>query len=326
VEKNRRRRERLQKQATGKKVRRSLGRLLLLVVGVAFICYLGYQLYLFCMVHAVRTQQARWDTLAVSNPARALVLRNETVVNRPGAGEVQRLVADGTIVSAGATVARLVPPSDLSKVTGVVNLTSPQPGFVCYEIDGWEGTLSPDRWQNLDLLNLFNQTKTKSTPDKNTTASAGPAFKIIDNLSNPILVLRIPSNKEPDFAVGDHLQLDWINAHEDARVVGVKNQKQALLVVVELLDGDAKLPFDRQFDITVTDQKCQGIILPAKAIVRSGKGTGVYLVTPAGIKLTKIEVICRLDDKVAVNGLVPGVEVVTNPNIAQKVAKQISDL
>ncbi len=320
------RKKRLKKAAFARKIRVFLGRLLFLATAGILLFWGGRQIYDFCLVHAIQTKPARMGNLSITYSAQGIILRSETVVKSPGPGRLIPLVLEGKRIRAGTVVARLESLPGLVNSQEVKELRAPQAGLVCYHIDGWEGILAPDNWKRLDPLFLFNNfTAAQSEAVPETVQAGDPAFKIIDNLVNPCLILKVDKDQLSTFESGDKVELKWGEAKKGkGRVLAWTRKSDALLVTVELLETNAVLPCSRTFQFQVTSQKYKGIIVPARSLTtRNEKEIGVFIASPVGFKFQKVEIVGRLGDQVAVQGINPGTEVVLNPTLAKRVKKEI---
>jgi hypothetical protein len=124
-------------------------------------------------------------------------------------------------------------------------------------------------------------------------------------------------------AEGDRLDVYWDGGSGRAKVLSVSNHPDCLITVAELYISRSALPPQRSFDAHISDQKYQGVILPIRALVKKEGKTGVYVRTAVGLKFTTVDVVGQLDEQVAVNGITPGVEVVTNPGVAKRINQEI---
>lgn len=182
------------------------------VAGVLVI-WLGHQIYFFYLVHAIKTEKVIVDFISARSKAQAIVLRHEAVVKSPGNGKLVQIVKEGQRVRTGTVVACLQRSEDLSDYRREIKLISPKAGVVCYHIDGWEGVLVPDNWQRLNLAEMFNNDDfvKRNVPYSLMIDKGEHVFKIIDNLVNPYLILKMDDSNLLNFRVGDLVELKWEN-------------------------------------------------------------------------------------------------------------------
>jgi len=317
------RRERLKKAVFFKRLRVALGRGLLLVIACGMIFWFGKQVYRFCLMSTVETVQAKEGNLAASYSGQAIILRSETVVKAPRPGYLVRSLPEGSMVRAGQVVASLKALPSMEKSHGLINLPSPAPGFVCYHPDGWEGVLVPEQWSRLDLAGLFKNFKCDVRDHSQVSSAGEPVFKIIDNLSEPYLVIKLDKAEKDHLSKGDVVELQWSGGSGKARIVSTKSVQEILLVVVKVLQTQPGLPDVRLFNLKVTKPECEGIIIPAEALVQHEHSTGVFTYSPLGFRFVKVDVRGRLGDRVAVTGIDSGIEIVVNPGVATRIQKDI---
>ncbi len=317
------RKERLRKAAFIKRLRVLLGRVLLFIVACGMFFWIGNQVYRFYLVNAVKTVEAKEGNLAASYSGQAIILRNETVVRAPRPGYLVRFLPEGSLVRSGQVVAGLKPPPSMEKNRESINLPSPTSGFVCYHPDGWEGVLVPEQWSRLDLAGLFKNFKGDIRDHSQVSAAGEPVFKIIDNLSEPYLVIKLDKVGKDHLSQGDAVELQWSGGSGKGKIVGTKAVGEILLVVAEVLQAQPGLPDDRLLNLKVIKPECEGIIIPAEALVQHGHSTGVFTYSPLGFRFLKVEVRGRLCGRVAVTGIDPGLEIVVNPWVATRIQKDI---
>ncbi|MDH7576434.1 MAG: HlyD family efflux transporter periplasmic adaptor subunit [Bacillota bacterium] len=318
------RKERLKKAAFARKFRIFAGSLLILVITGILIFWSGRQLYFFCLARAIKTTPAKMGNLSIAYPAAGIILRSETVIKSPGPGKLIQLIPEGERVRAGNVVARLESLHVLQGSPGFVELRSPQAGFVCYHIDGWEGVLTPGNWERLDLSLLFKDFQVNWIQNTYQTVTGEPVFKIIDNLINPVLILKIEEVQPLTLNVEDKVDLKWEAAQKGrGKVLAVKRLPEGLVASVELLETNFDLPCSRTLQLQMINQKYEGVIVPARSLTRTGQGVGVITSSPVGFKFQKVEIVGRLGDQVAVRGISPGSEIVLNTNLVKRLKKKI---
>ncbi len=254
----------------------------------------------------------------------AIILRNESVIRAPFAGSVGRLIPEGTRVHIGTAVCRISGVIGPEKNQGPVELQSPVAGVVCYRLDGWEGILTPTNYKKMDLFALYKAVR-KNTPDNTAPVvqSGDPVYKIIDNLVYPCLVIKFDSQPH-DLAIDARVELQWGEGGQGKGKVELLTTKSgALIAVVEMNEANQDLFSSRMTDIKLINKKYEGIILPAKALVRTASVVGVYARTPVGFKFTKIQVLGVLGDRVALKGIPVGTDVVINPSLVKRIDQEI---
>ncbi|MGB9791000.1 MAG: HlyD family efflux transporter periplasmic adaptor subunit [Thermacetogeniaceae bacterium] len=254
----------------------------------------------------------------------AVVLRNEIVVKAPCSGQVIRIRSEGSLVRAGELVAKLRPKTGIDTGIAEIDLFSPVSGYVCYHPDGWEDILTPSEWSRLEFSEVFGSVNKKDEVCSQEAAAEEPVFKIIDNLSEPYLIVKIKNARnEHVISQQDRVEFRWNGGSGKGKVVAAREIDGALFIVVEVLEAEQRLPDKRLFGLKVIKTEGEGVVLPAKAIVWRKGATGVITSSPLGFRFHKVEITGRLGEKVAVKGIEPGLEVVVNPSVVTKIQKEI---
>jgi putative membrane fusion protein len=316
------RKRKREQSAQRKKMQRVINRSLLIFLGVILLIFFIHQAYSFALTHAVRTVVAELGNLSADFQAQAISFCDEKVILAPQAGTLVREAADGQLVRNGSVVAKLQPPAE-AVGSSVVNVTAPQPGYVRYALDGWEGVLVPDSWQKLNLPALFDKVaQKKQTVSSHSYQAGSPLCKIVNSLVDPLLVIKISTDSNRAVAVGDNLELNWDNQGSGrARVLKVTEHDGYRLAIVNLYLMGRLLPAQRLFNLRVYDLKYQGTVVPSSSLAKEGGKSGLYIQSAYGIRFSQVHVLGSLGDKTAVSGLTPGTEVVTNPGIARRIGK-----
>ncbi len=319
------RKKRLERAGLVKRLRLWFGRLLLLALVLLLLVWLGKQAYVFCVAQAIRTESAQWSELASTYEGQAIIMRNETVVTAPMAGSVAWLATDGAMVHVGSAVARISSTAAPEGGQGSVELKSPAAGIVSCGLDGWEGILAPANYQRMDLFTLFQSVRQKplSAPLQD-VQSGDPLFKIVDNLSDPYFVIKLDSQPE-DLVVDNSVNLTWdAGGSGTGKVIGLQSKPGAYIVIVSVSQATDDAFSVRTLDVKLSHEKCEGIVVPAQALVDQDGEQGVYIKTPLGIKFAGVEVLGTLGDRMAIQGpeIEPGVDIVINPGLVKKIGQE----
>lgn len=320
-----RRKKRLKKAVFFKHMRLFFLRATVVLIGCCLVFYAVKHIYRLCLLGSIETVQAKEGKLVASYDGEAVVLQNEIVVRAPCSGQLLQIRSEGSLVRAGELVAKLKPKTGMDTGSAEVNLYSPISGFVCYHPDGWEGILAPGAWPHLELQTLFDSFNRDKEKDALQGISVGePVFKVIDNLSEPYLIVRLRKVSDKNVIYQqDRVGLRWNGCFGKGKVVATREVDGSLFTVVDVLETTQRLPDKRLFRLQVIKTKGEGIVLPAKALVERKGVTGVITSSPLGFKFHKVEVTGRLGDKIAVKGVEPGLEVVVNPGVVTKIQDEI---
>jgi putative membrane fusion protein len=318
------RKKRMERAGLAKRARIWIGRILLMAVVLLVLVWLGNQAYVFGVSEAIRTESAEWSELSVTYKGQAIIMRNETVVTAPASGSVAWLVTEGTRVHIGSPVARISGAVSPEKEQGSVEVKSPAAGIVSCHLDGWEGILAPANYQRMDLFTLFNSVRPKplEAPPQE-VQSGSPVFKIVDNLVDPYFLVKL-DGQPVDLAIGSSVDLEWDSGGTgQGRVIGLQSRSGTCIAIVDVSQATGDAFSARALDVKLINKKCEGIVIPTQALVNQGSEQGVYTKTPLGIKFVRVEVIGTLGDRVAVQGVQTGTDVVTNPGLVKRINREI---
>ncbi|MGD0154271.1 MAG: HlyD family efflux transporter periplasmic adaptor subunit [Thermacetogeniaceae bacterium] len=318
------RKKRLERAELLSRVQIWAGRLVIFMLALLVLVWLGKQAYVFCIAQAIRTESAQLSVLDSGYHGEAIIMRNEKVVTAPVAGNVERLVPEGARVHIGTAVARISGPASPEKDRATVELTSPAAGTVSYQHDGWEGILTPAQYQRMDLFALFGAVNKGQSGDLPQAVFSGdPVYQIIDNLVNPYLVIKL--DKQPqDLMINDGVDLNWSQAGQGrGLIIGLSSKPGAWIAVVKVTLTDQDFSTGRTLDVKLINQKYEGIVLPARALVTKGNQQGVWTRSPVGFKFNRVRVVGTMGDKVALQGIEQGLDVVINPDLLKRIDQEI---
>lgn len=308
------------KKTWNKKIKIIAGRLVLFFIALAVVIWLGTQLFYFCVFHAIRTIPAELGELRESTVAKAVLLMNERVVRAPGTGKLLPVVAEGDRVPVGTLVAQLELMADPAGSSGKIQIKSPSTGIISYQLDGWESMYDRYSWQRVDPSVIFEKLEEGNnivSGVREDIKQGEPVFKVIDNLANPFLIVQFPQGFKPHIEQNDQLTLTWDKEGTGKALVIAHHKKGDHYYAVVELKQARPFPSQRKLDLQLMHILGEGIIIPESALVEQEGQTGVYIMSVTGPKYRKVEVTATLNEEAAIQGIVPGVEVVTNPRLAE---------
>lgn len=308
------------KKTWDQKIKIIAGRLLLFFIASVIVIWLGTQFFYFCVFHAIRTIPAELGELKESTGAKAVLLMNESVVRAPATGKLLPVAAEGERVPVGTLVAQLELMADPVGSGGKIQITSPSTGIVSYRLDGWESIYDRDSWQRVEPSLIFEKLDRENKVDSGAREEINqgePVFKVIDNLANPYLVMQFPPGFKPHINQNDQLTLTWDKEGTGKGLVVAHQKKGEHYYAVVELKQARPFPSQRKLDLQVMHILGEGIIIPESALVEKEGQTGVYIMSVTGPKYKKVEVTATLNEQAAIQGIVPGVEIVTNPRLAE---------
>ena len=308
------------KKTWNKKIKVIAGRLFLFSIALAVVIWLGMQLFYFCVFHAIRTIPAELGELTESTGAKAVLLMNESVVRAPGTGKLLPIAAEGERVPVGTIVAQLELMADPVGSGGKIPIKSPSTGIISYQLDGWESMYDRYSWQRVDPSVIFEKLEEGNnivSGVREDIKQGEPVFKVIDNLANPFLIVQFPQGFKPHIEQNDQLTLTWDKEGTGKALVIAHHKKGDHYYAVVELKQARPFPSQRKLDLQLMHILGEGNIIPESALVEQEGQTGVYIMSVTGPKYRKVEVTATLNEQAAVQGVVPGAEVVTNPRLAE---------
>jgi putative membrane fusion protein len=176
----------------------------------------------------------------------------------------------------------------------------------------------------MDLFTLFNSVRPKPLEAPLQEVQGGsPVFKIVDNLVDPYFLVKL-DGQPGDLAIGSSVDLEWDSGGAgQGTVIGLQSRSGTCIAIVDVSQATGDAFSARCLDVKLISEECEGIVVPTQALVIQGSERGVYTKTPLGIQFVKVEVIGTLGDRVAVQGVQTGMDVVTNPGLVKKVNQEI---
>jgi putative membrane fusion protein len=254
------------------------------------------------------------------------IARQEEVIIAPAAGKLLPLVTEGERVPEGATIARLLLPLAIAPdKTEAIDLKAPFAGQVSYKSDGLEKVLRPG---NLEYINLQELTELAGLA---TLVTAGGQVK------TGMAIIRLVNNLEPLglYAVVDEwppgwqqgkvvtLELPGQQVQLKASITGRQDAGDSKVVIMEVPNWDSRWLHPRQVEVNAILNNYRGVIVPVKSLsTRPGGEKGVYLYDTKELKWQAVTCLGQVGDRVAIDGIKAGSEVVTNPHLARWLVAQ----
>ena len=128
-----------------------------------------------------------------------------------------------------------------------------------------------------------------------------------------------------DLVSGSSVDLEWgSDGIGKGRVIGLQSRSGTYIAIIDVSQATGDAFSARTLDVKLINNKCEGIVVPIQSLVSNGSEQGVYTKTPLGIKFVGVQVIGTLGDRVAVQGVQPGMDVVTNPGLVKRIDQEIS--
>lgn len=265
----------------------------------------------------IRYGTLEWGTLEETVDAQGLVIRTEQVVTAPVQGRFSPAVEEWQKVPADYLLGYLwTEKATETKDKIKIAIKAPQPGLVVYHLDGLEGVLSPDLLERLNtdkLTALLNQTGEAQTVTQ--TDGGKPVLKIVDNLMDPFIYLRLPAKAlSPVPKQGDSLNVR-INGGviRFSRVTDLKMNTAELQLVLELKDASDPELTARRVDIKIVPKSFDGQIVDSKSLVMKDNQPGLLIPDEGVARWVKVQVAGAIGGRLAVSGIQTGAVYIINP-------------
>lgn len=246
-------------------------------------------------------------------PVKGLLGFKETVVTSSRGGTLTWLLEEGRRVAVGEAVARVVPPQG-----GEYILKAPVAGLLSPYIDGLEGLVYPHQgWvPQKEVFSSLEPTPQGFAPEEEVPPGS-PVFKIISNFTW-YFTLVLPREEAALLEEGGGLMVEFDFSGEVYPVDHMvrHDMGEAHEFVTLSLSRDAGDFYRRRWEEArlIYDRE-RSTIIPAGAVVEKDGVKGVYRLARKTIIFVEIEILGEQMDGegLAVLGLEPGWEIVTNP-------------
>ncbi|MGB9859381.1 MAG: HlyD family efflux transporter periplasmic adaptor subunit [Moorellaceae bacterium] len=303
--------------------RRSRPRKRSLLLGLLFWAFIGSLVYeggaWLCRAvawQALKTEKATGGVLEKIIPLEAVVIREESSLAAPVDGLLIRVVQEGERVAAGATIARLQAAGVAAGETGLRDISAPFAGQVCYHPDGLEKVLQPAFIEQLQPQEVFTLAYRSQAAEGEGTVKAGrPVVRLVNNL-HPLYLLALLEDPPSAWQDKKQVVLRWPGQAENipARVVRSYSLEGRWVIIFRLDRWGDQWLHVRVAHIEGLADKYRGVILPRSAlVVREDGSQGVYFLEKKQIGFQAVQVAGEVGEKVAVQGLKEGTEVILNP-------------
>ncbi|GAW92585.1 HlyD family efflux transporter periplasmic adaptor subunit [Calderihabitans maritimus] len=258
----------------------------------------------------LETEIAEFGVLEKSISVDGLLIRQETLVTTPVKGRLRPLVEEGQRVRVGAAIAEVLPGSEGVRTAESYVLTASRAGVVSYYYDGLETVLSPEMLNELDLDKLATFMETAQT----STSFSNPAVRIVDNHKPLYLYFQINPEKLFEVEIGNTLSL-YLPGKEEAvkaEVVRLEKEAEHTTVLVRLPYQDHLLN-QRHISFRLVTDSYRGIIVERSLLVFKEGKAGIYVMKAGRIYWQPVKVLGEVGEKVAIDGIEEGSELLTGP-------------
>ena len=300
--------------------RRLARKLILGTAGLVFIIALAGG-----FIHWLHHQWARWvvDVVPVQSGVlqettrlNALVIRQEQLVLAPADGKFFPALKEGERVRKGQSLGSMLS-TRLSSPGPAAAVPSPGNGLLRLRLDGLEGVLDRESWQNLDLNALAaNFAQTGANPADDWVVAGGVVASIVDNLVPTWLAAETAAGG--DSAPWEEGSEYWLavgqqNTFARAKLVGLQPTKHGQKLLFEFPDFREDLLSQRKVAITVAARRWSGALINDSSLVEREGRPGVFVLRKGVAEWQEVEVVGSFNGQSALRGISDGELVVTNP-------------
>ena len=274
------------------------------------IFFLGSSLYNYTInTFLLKTKLPEEDILITGHQTTGLILREETLVKAPASGSYDIIVSEGQRVARNESLAiRMGQP-----------VQSPASGLVSFIIDGFEEMDSSIDSLELDLSKGKEEYHTEKTTGNLVFDAKQPLMKVIDNLSKPKIYMEAPlALFEEPLKIGMVLRISFDDNSDiyRVRITDLKGIAQQAMILAEFVNYPKESQRFQPLTIITDEKKVSRI--PAKSVVYTETGAGVFVVERGFIVFHEISLIKAKERDVYINSLEGITEIIINPRFAKE--------
>ncbi len=243
---------------------------------------------------------------------RGIIGYEEKVLISPYTGTLTWLKEEGTRVAVAEPVAKLK-----RLGAGEVIITSPGAGMLCYQTDGLEGIVRLEpAWQpEKDVFQALDPLP-KAFAAGDEVIKGAPLFKIIDNHCWG-LIMYLGQEEAALLKANSkiHLSFSFNPGLYPVQSFLKEDLPDGQAKVVFLLSRDIGDFFLRRWeDVKIVYNREKKISIPAAAMLTNNGKSGVYRLVRSTVTFQEVVSLKEVEDgRLLVEGLDPGVEIITNP-------------
>jgi len=252
--------------------------------------------------HAITSKPVSEDILEESVYVPAVIIANGQNVVSPVGGKIEYLVDDNTRVPVGKEIARVKPfAADNSGDKPTFSIKSQSAGLVDLSNLSLSLPLNRDLVSQMSLDKLFSLVS--QTEKVDATVSMGQTIvRIINNLEPAVAVIQLHPDFFPALKTGQELEIVSGDIAKVVKVLRLEKQEDgSRLVSIEVpstfVRGELKTK------LIIKGRSYRGYILPQEALEITFEGTP---------QLQLVDIVGKIGDRVAVQGLREKEEVVQN--------------
>ena len=274
---------------------------LLTAVGLFVVYLTGAQIWHMALHRLISVDFLNTGHIDLVSAAGAILIKNEITVNAPARGEFKPIVKDGSRVSVGTLVGKIVTEDS----AGEIALRAPAAGIFCIHTDGLENVLKPGSTDIIEISKAIKlKTGTDNSGDIRYIAEKGfPVFKIIDNLSPLTMYIQIarPFNRN-DLEEGKVITFIWGNLELRSAVESIKVDKDSVQALLTVRNYPDAIVHYRNVEVKLVREKVFGYIIPASALVQKNGGRYIYIIKKQHASLCPVELKAAESGRCVISG------------------------
>ena len=245
----------------------------------------------------LKTTVVKYGDLPVSDDAKMVLVRAETLYSAASPGDVKYSASEGEKVRGGVQVVSIgsgtggSTSSAIDKVMETAggdmasagNGRAAASGVVSYYADGYEKKLMPGSISKMDSSLLGSLPKAGTSLKKDSVSQGQPLYKLVDNtMWYMVYWLPMNSNSGADYVKGAGVQVDFGKSAIDAVVHSVKVQGDSIRIVLRSDEYYKDFARQRVAEAQVILAHYQGLIAPLSSIAHRSAGDGVFVKQRSG--------------------------------------------
>lgn len=298
--------------------RRLTRRVIQLAIGLTFIILVVWGLYHW--VHelwgryGVEVEAVQAGVLQETVNLDALVINREELVYAPSEGKFFPALREGEKVRKGQHLGSMIS-SSLSSPEPTPAVVSPDNGLLRLRLDGMEGVITRESWQNLDLSELAASfpAPQNNQPD-GWTAAGGVVAVILDNLIPSQLAVEIPTDSQtPEGLTEVWVRCEPEGDFQKARVVEQQPVQGKIRCLLELTEFREDLLLQRRVPVTLALKRWTGVVVPTGSLVEREGVQGIYVLRKGITEWIPVEVAGSSGGQSVIRGIESGELAVINP-------------
>lgn len=251
------------------------------------------------VARVIDIQPVQWGKLEEVERAEAWTIRREKILPVPAGAKLEPVVPEGQRVRRGELIARLQQ-GQLDGAAGRWDerVVAPEPGQVCYHVDGLESVLLPELIDTVEPDQLWQALQQELGKEKPPVQGV----KLLDNLQNPAFLLHL--NSTVHWQAGKTV-LKLRGKDTSLLVKKLKQRGDETWVILIALNEVGDLAHERRNNLELVERTYRGYLVPASALTETGGKKGLYVVYKEIAYFRPVKVNGQVGEMAAVEEIAP---------------------